>query len=162
MGNQPLTPTTTTVIKVLSLTDLSQPLTNVLLKVVTTDDFGKTINPQPPTVPFKEISQEGISFQGNPLIFNLFKHPNATHFRVSLEIKGTFSNSILGTAYFSLSSFEYDKYIIFDIDLLSSLEIKILIHGEFKYNVINYISKLVFYNGISHMMLCLKDRVNFF
>eukprot|EP01080_Neovahlkampfia_damariscottae_P002162 gene2162-2027_t len=125
MGNQALTPTTTTTISVLSLLNISQPLTNVVLRVVTTDNNGKILAPQPPTITFKEISQEGFSFINNPLVFNLIKHPDAKNYRVSLESKGTFSNSILGQAFFSCKTFEHDKNTIFDVDFLTTAEQKI-------------------------------------
>jgi hypothetical protein len=136
MGNQALTPTTTSILSIYSLTNVSQPLINTILRVTTTDETGKVFSPTPNQINFKEISQEGISFSEKPLVFPLLKHPQATHFKITLESKGTFSNSILGQSFFSLKNFKLDEENIFDLNIeassgqiIASLSVKLFVPG---------------------------------
>eukprot|EP01080_Neovahlkampfia_damariscottae_P003327 gene3327-5766_t len=136
MGNQALTSFTTTFVYVSKLTGITKDYKNCILEVHAADQQGRLVGPKPNfQIPLLTSAQGLVLQQEQP--FNIIKDSTATHVKVVLSAKGTFSNTEIGSAFFSIGGFKQDVMSPFDLNLMSKqnqvvgkISMKMYIPGE--------------------------------
>eukprot|EP01080_Neovahlkampfia_damariscottae_P000430 gene429-6843_t len=128
MGNQALTSFTTTFESLKTI--------RIVLEVHAADLQGRLVGPKPIfQIPLLTSAQGLLLQQEQP--FNIIKDSTTTHVKVILSTKGTFSNTEIGSAFFSIGGFKQDVMTPFDLNLMSKqnqvvgkISMKIYIPGE--------------------------------
>jgi hypothetical protein len=119
MGNQNSTTVfTTTFVYFSKITGLPKNYQNCSLNCYACDQQGKVFGPTP-NHPIPQLLAEGYTPPQGEVIFKILKDSNASFIKINLVSKGTFSDTEIGSAFFSISNFQLDQFIPFDLNLMS-------------------------------------------